>query len=188
MSFLSNICGIQLVLSKMSTKVTRQCFRRSGHQGLQTLKEITEEIELRDEKDVLIRNYAVALNFRDVNILKGTNPWPVSSAGIPCSDAAGVIIAIGRRVTRFAIGQRVCPIFDQVSITGLEQSREWLGGEVDGVLATHIIFPEDNIVEIPAHLSWAEAACLPCAGLTAWNALAYEGSLTAGKTVLIQGK
>jgi len=43
------------------------------------------------------------------------------------------------------------------------------------------------VVEIPAHLSWAEAACLPCAGLTAWNALAYDGSLSAGKTVLIQG-
>jgi NADPH:quinone reductase-like Zn-dependent oxidoreductase len=81
----------------------------------------------------------------------------------------------------------VSPILDQNPITGLEQAREWLGGEIGGVLATHVIFSEETLVKFPDHLNWAEAACLPCAGLTAWNALAYDGSLTAGKTVLIQG-
>ena len=170
----------------MSTKITRQCYRR--HQLTQALRVVEEEIELTDPKHVLIQIHAVALNYRDANILNGTNPWPVSPSGIPCSDGAGVIIAVGGGVTKFAVGQRVSPIFDQNSITGQEQSREWLGGEVDGVLATHVIFPEDKIVEIPAHLTWAEAACLPCAGLTAWNALAYGGSLMAGKTILIQGQ
>jgi threonine dehydrogenase-like Zn-dependent dehydrogenase len=63
----------------------------------------------------------------------------------------------------------------------------WLGGEVDGVLANYVVFSEERVVRVPAHLSWAEATCLPCAGLTAWNALAYGGSLVAGSTVLIQG-
>lgn len=58
-------------------------------------------------------------------------------------------------------------IFDHNSVTGLEQTIEWLGGEVDGVLATHVVFSEEKLVKFPEHLSWAEAACLPCAGLTA---------------------
>lgn len=91
-------------------------------------------------------------------------------------------------MTRFAVGDKVYPIFDRNSVTGLKQSREWLGGEVDGVLATHVVFPKEKIIKFPTHLSWSEAACLPCAGLTALNTLAYEGSLVAGKTVLIQGQ
>lgn len=169
----------------MSTKITRQCYRR--HQLTQALRGVEEEIELTDPKHVLIQIHAVVLNYRDANILNGSNPWPVSPSGIPCSDAAGVIIAIGGGVTKFAVERRGSPIFDQNSITDQEQSREWLGGEVDGVLATHVIFPEDKIVEIPAHLTWAEAARLPCAWLTAWIALAYDGSLMARKTILIQG-
>jgi NADPH:quinone reductase-like Zn-dependent oxidoreductase len=172
----------------MSGKITRKSYRRDGRNSPQVLKLVEDDIEVKEPTDILIRVYAVALNYRDVNILNGTNPWPVSPSGVPCSDAAGEIIAVGRNVTRFAVGDRVCPIFDQYSITGLEQSRQWLGGEADGVLATHVVFPEEKLVKFPEHLSWAEAACLPCAGLTAWNALAYDGSLVAGKTVLIQGR
>jgi NADPH:quinone reductase-like Zn-dependent oxidoreductase len=184
--FTLNFSVYQLLLQGMASKIRRQCIRRDHL--THSLKVIEEEIESADDKDILIQIQAVALNYRDANILNGTNPWPIAPSGIPCSDAAGVIIATGRGVTRFVVGQRVCPIFDQNSITGLEQSRAWLGGEVDGVLATHVIFPEDKVVEVPKHLTWAEAACLPCAGLTAWNALAYEGSLTAGKSILIQGR
>lgn len=136
---------------------------------------------MKEPTDVIIKIHTVALNYRDANMLNGTNPWAIAQNGIPCSDAAGVVVGVGRSVTRIAVGDKVCPILDQNSITGLEQSREWLGGEVDGVLATHVVFPEEKVVKFPQHLSWAEAACLPCAGLTAWNALAYEGSLTAGK-------
>jgi NADPH:quinone reductase-like Zn-dependent oxidoreductase len=138
--------------------------------------------------EILIRIHAISLNYRDINILNGTNPWPTSATGVPCSDAAGSVSAVGSDVTRFDIGDRVSPIFDQKSITGQEQSRQWLGGEVDGVLATHVVFSEEKVVKIPEHLSWVEAACLPCAGLTAWSALAIGGHLVAGKTVLIQGK
>lgn len=169
---------------KMAGKVIRQTYRRYGC-SRQTLKLFREEIELKESTEVLIHVLAVSLNHRDANILNGTNPWPVWSSGIPCSDAAGAVIAIGLSVTAFKLGDRVCPIFDQDSITGQEQT--WLGGEIDGVLATHLLFAEGKLVIFPQHLSWAEAACLPCAGLTAWNALAYDGNLTAWRTVLIQG-
>lgn len=73
------------------------------------------------------------------------------------------------------------PISDQKSITGQEQTMEWLGGEFDSVLADYVIMSEEKVVVIPGHLSWAEAACLPCAGLTAWSGLAVSGELVAGK-------
>lgn len=89
--------------------------------------------------EVLIRIHVISLNYRHVNILNGTNPWPVSPSGIPCSDAAGEVVEIGPDVSRFKSGDRVSPIFDQKCITGHEQTREWIGGEVDDVLATHVI-------------------------------------------------
>lgn len=137
---------------------------------------------------VLIRVYAVSLNYRDSNILNGTNPWPTRADGIPCSDAAGEVFAIGSAVDRVAVGDRVAIQMDQKAITGREQEREWLGGEVDGVLATHVIFDEKTVVKIPEGLSYAEASCLPNAGLTAFSALSRNGSLIPGMSVLISGK
>ena len=67
-------------------------------------------------------------------------------------------------------------------------ARAGLGGEVDGVLATHVIFPAAKVVKIPDHLSWSEASILPCAGLTSWSALHPEGFQLAGRTILVQGE
>ena len=64
--------------------------------------------------------------------------------------------------------------------------RSALGGEIDGVLAERVVLSEEGVVKFPAHLSFEEAATLPCAAVTAWNALA-EGRLRAGETVLLQG-
>jgi NADPH:quinone reductase-like Zn-dependent oxidoreductase len=139
---------------------------------------------------VLLKIHAISLNYRDVNILNGTNPWPVLANGIPCSDAAAEVLAIGYSVNDWKVGDRVMPIFDLKNITGEEQERAWLGGDVDGVLATHAIFDEQHLVRIPEILSWREAACLPCACLTAWCAVMTPGKemdVLVGKTVLIQG-
>lgn len=137
---------------------------------------------------ILVRVYAVSLNYRDANILNGTNPWPVIEGGIVASDAAGEVIAVGSHAQRFKTGDKVCPILDQNSITGEEQKRIWLSADVDGTLATHLIMDEQLWVRFPEHLSWAEAACLTNAGVTAWSALASEGRrLVAGQTVLLQG-
>ncbi|KAK3679251.1 hypothetical protein LTR78_000812 [Recurvomyces mirabilis] len=137
---------------------------------------------------ILIKVHAVSLNYRDMNILNGTNPWPTLDNGIPCSDAAGEVIAIGDSVARFAVGDKVCPILDQLAITGDEQRRAWLGGEIEGVLASHIVMDQETCVCLPAHLPWEESACLPNAGVTAWSSLVDSSrSLRAGQTVLLQG-
>lgn len=168
----------------MNSSFQRQCYRRSDS----TLQLVKEPISVRTPFEVLIKIHAVSLNFRDPNMLHGTNPWSIIPSGIPCSDAAGTVLEVGREVVAFKIGDAVSPILDQKSITGHEQAREWLGGDVDGVLATHCVFPENKLVKIPDHLTWEEAACLPCAGLTAWSALTAAGGLYPGMSVLIQGE
>ncbi|KAF2098806.1 zinc-binding oxidoreductase [Rhizodiscina lignyota] len=171
--------------------LTRKLYRRNiaGSSFSQRLALHEEHIPetLPTNTSILIKVHAISLNYRDANILNGTNPWATKADGIPCSDAAGEVISIGSHVTRFKIGDRVTPLLDQKSITGQEQEREWLGGEVDGVLATHLIFEQETVVKVPDHLSWAEAACLPNAGVTAWSALASGSSLPSGTTVVMQG-
>jgi NADPH:quinone reductase-like Zn-dependent oxidoreductase len=137
---------------------------------------------------LLIRVHAVSLNFRDANMLNGTNPFETKADGVPCSDAAGEVAGVGGLVSEFKIGDRVIPILDQKAITGREQEREWLGGEVDGVLADYIVFDQAKVVRVPEGLSWAEACCLPNAGVTAWSGIAGKGSLVPGMTVLLQGE
>jgi NADPH:quinone reductase-like Zn-dependent oxidoreductase len=171
---------------------TRQVYRRSPNPTNSTstrrsLSLQSESIPDLSPTSLLILVRAVSLNYRDANILQGTNPWDVASHGIPCSDCAGLVIAAGTKVTRFSVGDRVTPIFDQKSITGHEQDREWLGGEVDGILATHVVFDEEKVVRIPDGLSWAEASLLPCAGVTAWSGLGLGHETMAGKTVLLMG-
>lgn len=168
----------------MNPILQRRCYRRSNS----TLRLVEEPICLQDPFEVLIKIDAVSLNLRDANILHGTNPGSVIPSGIPCSDAVGAVIQVGSKVRDFKIGDVVSPIFDQRAITGHEQEREWLGGDVDGVLATHCVFPESKLVRIPDHLTWSEAACLPCAGLTAWSGLTAAGGLCPGMSVLIQGE
>ena len=111
---------------------------------------------------------------------------------VPFSDGAGEIAAIGESVTKWKVGDRVSPIFAQGWIEGdtnLQKSRSSIGAgaQADGVLREYGVFNEQGLVRIPEHLSYEEAATLPCAGVTAWNALAVSGKLKAGETVLTQG-
>jgi NADPH:quinone reductase-like Zn-dependent oxidoreductase len=133
---------------------------------------------------VLIKVHAVSLNYRDANIARGTNPWPVLPHGILCCDAAGEVIALGEDVKGLVAGDRVTPIVDLASITGRERERSWLAADVDGVLASFVVFDESVVCKVPGHLDWDEASTLPCAGLTAWSAIKGAG---IGSTVLIQG-
>jgi NADPH:quinone reductase-like Zn-dependent oxidoreductase len=108
---------------------------------------------------------------------------------VPCSDAAGEVVAVGPSVTRVPVGDQVCGAFMQHWVAGRltdTAARSALGGDIDGVLAERVVLAEEGVVKYPAHLSAEEAATLPCAALTAWHALA-EGGLRAGETVLLQG-
>jgi NADPH:quinone reductase-like Zn-dependent oxidoreductase len=109
---------------------------------------------------------------------------------IPFSDGAGEVLEVGEDVSRWKPGDRVCPIFMQGWVDGeldFAISRTTLGGDLDGCLREVGAFHEDGLVGIPEHLSFAEAACLPCAGVTAWNALTVSGEVKPHETVLILG-
>lgn len=140
---------------------------------------------------VRVKVRAVALNQRELSILvHGRYPLPVKPDVVAASDGAGEVVATGPGVTRWRVGQRVvASIFPhwQDGPFGLDRAAQ-LGGSLDGMLAEEVLLPEAALVAVPEHLGWEEAAALPCAGVTAWNAL-YGGAapLQAGDDVLTLG-
>jgi NADPH:quinone reductase-like Zn-dependent oxidoreductase len=143
-----------------------------------------------DWHQVLIRVRATSLNYRDQMIVNGNYfSGPVTRDLIPLSDGAGEVTAIGPGVTRFKAGDRVCGTFFQSWISGpMTERHPALGNPLDGTLAEYILLHEDGVVHMPANLSFEEAATLPCAGLTAWNALMVSGKpVRPGETVLCLG-
>jgi NADPH:quinone reductase-like Zn-dependent oxidoreductase len=157
-----------------------------------------DTLELRDiptpkpgRGQILVRMRAASLNYRDLNVAagraaRGTLPPNL----VPLSDGAGEVVDCGPDVGRVAIGDRVAGLFMQNWLGGdmepyhVDSSR---GGSIDGVLAEYVLFDQDGVVHLPQHLSFEEGATLPCAGLTAWNALYAGKSLRSGETVLILG-
>jgi NADPH:quinone reductase-like Zn-dependent oxidoreductase len=143
---------------------------------------------------VLIRVHAVSLNYRDLLVVKGQYNPKMPLPRIPCSDGAGEVVAVGDGVERVRVADRVCGIFMQRWLDGpltAEKSKAALGGDIDGMLAEYVLLSQDGVVRFPEHLSYEEAATLPCAGVTAWNALNHAGDpprpIRDGETVLIQG-
>lgn len=139
---------------------------------------------------VLVRIRAAALNYRDLAIVNGRYfQGPVLRDLVPLSDAAGEVIAVGEGVMKWQIGDRVCATFCQIPPDGSPfASAAPLGHPLDGVLAEQVAFYENGLVPMPRGLSFEEAACLPCAGITAWRALFDEGTrIKPGDSVLILG-
>src|SRR5579863_1603381 len=142
-------------------------------------------------KEVVVKFRAVSLNFRDLRFVKGVYNPNARLPAVPCSDGAGEVVAVGAGAKKWKVGDRVCPIFTQTWLEGplsIEKRRTTLGaGDMDGVLREYGAFDENGLVEIPRHLSFEEAATLPCAAVTAWNALVVSGTLKASDTVLTLG-
>ncbi|KAH8596962.1 hypothetical protein B0O99DRAFT_593254 [Bisporella sp. PMI_857] len=139
---------------------------------------------------VLVKIKAVSLNWRDCVLAVGTYPFPGPDALVPGSDGAGVIEAIGEGVTGWQVGDRVLANFTQDHVAGrltYPVSLTQLGGEAQGLLGEYFNFPKTGIVRIPNYLSFEEASCLPCAALTAWNALYGLVPVRPGQTVVLQG-
>jgi NADPH:quinone reductase-like Zn-dependent oxidoreductase len=158
--------------------------------GLENLSIESVTLPALGPTDVHVRLRAAALNYRDLMVVLGQYNPKMELPRIPGSDAAGDVVAVGSAVTRFAPGDRVCTLFFQDWVDGEIQpltGKSALGGSIDGVFATERVLPETGLIHAPAHLSFEEAATLPCAALTAWNALAEQGHLRAGQTVLVQG-
>ena len=123
---------------------------------------------------VVVDVHAVSLNYRDLMTVKGLYNPRLQPNRIPCSDGAGIIAAIGQGVTQVAVGDRVAGTFFQQWLDGdpsPEKFKGALGGDIDGTLAQQIVLQEDGVVKFPEHLGFEEAATLPCAGVTAWNAV-----------------
>jgi NADPH:quinone reductase-like Zn-dependent oxidoreductase len=141
-------------------------------------------------RQVLVKVAACSLNFRDLAIVIGRYRMPTKSNVVPLSDGAGEVIEVGPGVTRVKAGDRVAGNFFQRwpgGLSGADTQASALGGSIDGMLSDYVVLEEDGVVKLPAHLSYQEGACLPCAGVTAWNALVEHGRLIAGQTVLVQG-
>lgn len=139
---------------------------------------------------VVVKVCAVSLNFRDLMVVKGQYNPKLKMPMVPCSDAAGEVAAVGEGVTRVKPGDRVCGIFMQGWLAGEvseHASRTAMGGAIDGVLAESVVLHQDGLVPMPEHLSFEEAATLPCAAVTAWHALVTRGQVRAGDTVLTLG-
>lgn len=158
--------------------------------GIDALQQIQLPTPALKPGQVLIQVEAASLNYRDLLVVLGQYNPKMHLPRIPASDGAGVVKAIGEGVTRVQPGDRVCASFMQNWIDGRpnqEKIRGALGGDIDGMLAEEVVLHEHGLVKIPDYLSIEEAATLPCAALTAWNALVHAAHLTPGQTVLIQG-
>ena len=139
---------------------------------------------------VLVKVHAVSLNYRDLLMVRGQYNPKMALPRIPCSDGAGEVVEVGEGVDTITVGQRVAGIFMQHWFDGpptAENTRGALGGDVDGMLAEYVVLHQGGVVGIPEHLSFAEAATLPCAGVTAWNAVVNAAQVKPGDVVLIQG-
>jgi NADPH:quinone reductase-like Zn-dependent oxidoreductase len=139
--------------------------------------------------EVQIEIRAVSFNYRDLMMVKGLYNPKMKLPRIPCSDGAGEVTAVGEGVTAWNPGDRVAGIFMQNWADGpptLAKTKGALGGDIDGMLAESVVLNEVGLVAVPSHLSFEEASTLPCAAVTAWNALATAG-LKPGANVLVQG-
>ncbi len=158
--------------------------------GIDSLKRVHVDVPDPGYRQVLVRIRATSLNHRDLLIARGSYPTCNGKDVVPLSDGAGEVIAVGPDVSRFKAGDRVSGIFMQ----------RWLGGEMHesyaasalgatemGVLSEYRLFDEDGLVHVPESLTFADAATLPCAAVTAWNALFGSMPLLPGQTVLIMG-
>jgi NADPH:quinone reductase-like Zn-dependent oxidoreductase len=158
--------------------------------GLKHISFVERPLQRLEPAEIRVYVGAASLNHRDLMVVGGRFPDPPKLPLVPLSDCAGEVVEIGRNVTRFKIGDRVVPTtlpawVDGPYIPGVIATG--LGSGVDGVLSKYFDGDQRGFVLIPEGLSLEEAATLPCAALTAWNALFEQGNLKPGQTVLVQG-
>ncbi len=158
----------------------------------QKLIQIEKSIPPYKSNEVLIRVRAASLNYRDIMVVNGaygskTEINPIA----PLSDGAGEIVEVGSEVSRLKKGDRVVAAFMPGWIDGElteeKQSTSLGGGNVSGMLSEFVALPASAVLKIPKHLSFEEAASLPCAGVTAWYALFEGAKVQPGMTILLLG-
>ncbi|MBD0694111.1 zinc-dependent alcohol dehydrogenase family protein [Streptomyces sp. CBMA123] len=159
--------------------------------GIDGLSVREHEVPVPGPGEVLVALRAASLSFRELMVLRGDYVLPVKPDVIPVSDGAGEIVAVGPGVDPARIGDRVmATLFPswQDGPFGPEHLPQ-LGGSLDGMLTEYAVLPESALVPVPTHLTFQEAATLPCVAVAAWNALTGDtgGGVRAGQTVVVQG-
>ncbi|TIX48820.1 zinc-dependent alcohol dehydrogenase family protein [Alteraurantiacibacter aquimixticola] len=139
--------------------------------------------------EVLIAPKAWSINYRDFAVASGHYfGGALQAPAIPLSDGAGVVLAVGEGVTSVKPGDRVQGSFFLDWIDGPHTMGRALGdGHGPGMLAEKVVLPAQAVVKMADSLDFSQAACLPCAGVTAWNALTRGRPVKAGDKVLVLG-
>ena len=158
--------------------------------GVDTLNLAERDVPKPGPGQVLVRVHASSINYRDLTTIEDPIPRKVRFPLVPNSDGAGEVIELGDGVSRFKAGDKVCGCFFQTWQDGFITQRDMvnaLGGTLDGMLAEYVVLNENGLVAMPSHMSYQEAATLPCSPVTAWNSMVECGRLKAGDTVLLLG-
>ncbi|MBT07282.1 MAG: NAD(P)-dependent alcohol dehydrogenase [Rhodospirillaceae bacterium] len=167
-----------------------KAYQVTSNKGIDSLQVSDIECGNLGPSDVRVRLRASSVNYRDLVTVEKPEARGLVHPFIPNSDGAGEVVAVGRDVEDFAVGDRVMTCFFQDWLDGPITSSAMnsaLGGAAEGVLRETGIFKKEGIIKIPGSLSYIEAATLPCAALTAWHALVERGRVIAGDTVLLLG-
>jgi NADPH:quinone reductase-like Zn-dependent oxidoreductase len=167
-----------------------RAFRTAGGPSIDDVTFDDVDVPRPGPGQVAVAIKAVSLNFRDLAVVTGRYPRRVSGPTVIASDGCGEVVSVGEGVATFKAGDRVAGSFFQDWITGpfaREYGSSALGGAIDGVLTEQRVFDQEGLLRLPEHLSYAEGATLPCAGLTAWNALVATAHVQPGNTVLLLG-
>lgn len=154
------------------------------------LEEVERPTPAPGQGQLLVRVKAASLNYRDLALMRGEYGNPPKFPLVPLSDGAGEVVSAGEGVTRFRPGDRVIFAMRPLWADGIPTRKAIttsLGMTLDGVLAEYVVAHEEHVVRTPAHLTDEQAASLPIAAVTAWQALVNGGRLRAGETVVIQG-
>jgi NADPH:quinone reductase-like Zn-dependent oxidoreductase len=162
-----------------------------GRFGLEALEQAERRIPQPGAHDLLVRIGAASLNYRDRLVIDGTFLPDLALPFVPASDGAGEVVAVGKDVTRFRVGDRVIGTYIPKWIDGdgrgPDGDYDSRGGPLPGVLAEYVSFDEHAAVPTPPYLTDREASTLPIAAVTAWTALFEHGRLRPGDTVLVEG-
>jgi len=153
----------------------------------QNLRLVERPIPVPARGEVVLKLRAASLNYRDLEMVSRTYSSRFPVPLVPLSDGVGEVVAVGDGVTRARLGDRVAGTFWQGWVAGAFEECPQLGGSADGMLSEYVKLDEIGVVQVPEHLTDGEAATLPCAAVTAWQALVTDGLLKAGETVLVQG-
>ena len=156
--------------------------------GFKNLTLIEQDIPEPGPGEIVVNWRATSLNYHDLLVANGS--IPADDGRIPMSDGAGTISAIGEGVTRWAVGDAVMSLFFPLWTEGRHHPSKTAavtGDSIHGCAVQYSLLAETAVTRMPQGLSFAEAATLPCAALTAWQALMVRGNMQAGDSVLVEG-